>query len=56
MHGFPDIDPPTPGERALKCVGLAAFVLIALCVLQPEFPARLYDLLLYGELTLLTCW
>jgi hypothetical protein len=50
-----EIDPPSPALRALKCLGFALVTLIALAAVQPEFPARLYDLILLAELSLLSC-
>lgn len=56
MHHSNDIIPPSATQRALKCLGVALLTLVALAAMQPDFPARLYDLLLVGELTLLSCW
>lgn len=54
MQRLSEIDPSSSSfHRAVKSAGLIALLLIGLIIIQPNFSARLYDWLSYGEHSLL---
>jgi hypothetical protein len=54
MQRPPEIDPSSSSfHRAVKSAGFIALLLIGLTILQPNFSARLYDWLSFGEHSLL---